>query len=565
MPLVDIRANAIDRVREAPNRPLRVAVIGCGPKGLLSIQQLTKQLESGDTGRPLSVTIFEPAEFPGAGLVYEPRQPHYLRMNFAAEHINVWQCEEDGPSLLNWLRRSYPEFAATGLFVPRALVGKYLHDCYLAIVERLEKRAHLARIKEQVVDLVDTATGWRVVTGSRQGVREFDEVLLTVGHEGWRSSAVAGREIGVFDIPHVYPTNIQLSPAMAPAQSHIAIRGIGLTAIDAILALTEGRGGKFRQTNHALVYEPLGDEPATVYPYSRSGRPMLAKPNTHQMSIPDLEGLWEHYAGGLATLATRDRPLHFKDEIWPTVESAAKAALCAVGGSGALEWFESWLHCCPNGDEFRNQLSASVEVAMGRVVPDAAWAMGEAWRQLYPTLVDLVSHDGMTKDSWPHFRALAAEMERVAFGPPVENCLKFLALIDCGLVCLTLLQGTVAACESGCRELRTVRGRRNARIDCHVNAVLPSPLASNPRGPLSSLAQRGKLVHHDSGCGYQIDRFGCPIAADGQSLCGVTLVGRPTEGAVLGNDTLNPGLHHGPSLWAKNIFEQLQRIERSTL
>jgi len=564
VPIVDQYADPIGLAPDLPNRPLRVAVIGCGPKGLFCIEQLTKQLESVDTSRPLYVTVFEPADFPGAGLVYDPRQPHYLRMNFAVRHIDVWQRKEDGPSLLEWLRERHPEFATADQFVPRAMVGEYLHDCYLATTTRLEQHATLSRVRDRVVDLQEVNTGWRVVTDRRGEIYEFDEVLLSVGHEGWRSSTVDRQQTTTFDTSHVYPVESQLSPAMVPASSHIAIRGIGLTAIDAMLALTEGRGGRFRPEGDALRYEPVGTEPASIFPYSRSGRPMLAKPNPQQMSVSDLAGMWQHYAGDLATLAASGRALHFREEIWPKVEEAAEAALREVGGSGAAPWFDSWRNGCPGSDEFRTQLSASVEVATGRQAPTAAWAMGEAWRRLYPTLVDLISYDGLAKDSWRDFRTVAAEMERVAFGPPVENCRKFLALVDCGLANLNFLQGTVTQCETGLPELRTVEDNRTVRIDRHVNAVLPGPGASNPSGPLRSLAQRGNLVPHHSGCGYQIDRSGRPITATGKSLCGVTLVGRPTEGAVLGNDTLNPRLHDGPTRWARNIALQVQLINRNT-
>lgn len=560
---LDRRPDTTVRPRDTPASPLRIAIVGCGPKGLFCLQQLATQLKCVATRNPLSVTIFEPADFPGAGVVYDPRQPHYLRMNFSAEHISVEPNAGRLPTLLQWLQFHHPDLARAGQFAPRALVGKYLHDCYLETAKHLREHAHLTRVKEQVVDLLETGSGWRVVTDRRSSVREFDEVLLAVGHEGWRTSEADERQAGTFDIPRVYPTDTQLSSATAPAGSHIALRGIGLTAIDAILALTEGRGGTFRQTNHAFAYERQDTEPAAIYPYSRSGRPMLAKPNPLKMSLPDLEGTWQRYTADLAKLGARDRPLQFREGIWPVIESAAESALRAAGGSGAAAWLRARLHHYPGAGEFRNEIASSVEVATGKSRPDAAWAVGEAWRRLYPTLVELVSHDGLTVDSWPHFRASAAEMERIAFGPPVESCRKLISIIDSGLVNLRFLQGAVATCDSGARELRTIDGRRAVSIDCHINAVLPGPAASDPRGPLNTLTQRGNLVPHASGCGYRIDRSGRPITEEGRPLCGVSLVGRPTEGAVLGNDTLNPRLHDGPSCWASNIVEQLRRTNRS--
>ena len=58
------------------------------------------------------------------------------------------------------------------------------------------------------------------------------------------------------------------------------MKGIGLTFIDAVLSLTEGRGGTFeRMPDGRLSYRASGGEPATILPFSRSGLPMAPKPH----------------------------------------------------------------------------------------------------------------------------------------------------------------------------------------------------------------------------------------------------------------------------------------------
>ena len=58
------------------------------------------------------------------------------------------------------------------------------------------------------------------------------------------------------------------------------MRGFALTFIDAALALTEGRGGSFEPLDHPyrLRYVPGDGDAGVILPFTRTGRPMLAKP-----------------------------------------------------------------------------------------------------------------------------------------------------------------------------------------------------------------------------------------------------------------------------------------------
>ena len=101
-----------------------------------------------------------------------------------------------------------------------------------------------------------------------------------------RSAADCGRrwqrwEHAAALIPAVFPVE-RLLPASAVAPgSAVAIRGFALTMIDAALALTEGRGGALRapRTSPAAALRARRrHDAAVIVPFSRSGRPMLAKP-----------------------------------------------------------------------------------------------------------------------------------------------------------------------------------------------------------------------------------------------------------------------------------------------
>ena len=61
-----------------------------------------------------------------------------------------------------------------------------------------------------------------------------------------------------------------------PADSTVAVAGMGLVAVDVVIALTVGRGGKFVENGSGLRYRPSGREPL-VQMFSRSGLPFTAK------------------------------------------------------------------------------------------------------------------------------------------------------------------------------------------------------------------------------------------------------------------------------------------------
>ena len=61
-----------------------------------------------------------------------------------------------------------------------------------------------------------------------------------------------------------------------------------------------------------------------------------------------------------------------------------------------------------------DEVSQQVQQHAG--IDDDAWGLGVAWRDMYPSIVERASYEGL--DSLVGFAELAREMERVAFGPP---------------------------------------------------------------------------------------------------------------------------------------------------
>jgi uncharacterized NAD(P)/FAD-binding protein YdhS len=121
-----------------PGAPLRVAIVGLGPKGLFALERLVDRARSGALTRAIEVEAFEPHDSPGAGPVYDPGQPEYLRMNFSADRVDAWPvgsravAADQRLSFEAWRSRR-PELGDEA-YPPRAHVGRYLADCLDALI-----------------------------------------------------------------------------------------------------------------------------------------------------------------------------------------------------------------------------------------------------------------------------------------------------------------------------------------------------------------------------------------------------------------------------------------------
>lgn len=527
--------------------PLRLAIVGCGPKGLYALESLCTLARR---ERPLprfDITIYEETGHPGAGAIYDPSQPPHLLMNFASRFIDAWDrtitppasCR---PSLVDWLREHAPEDADPGGFVSRATVGRYLGAC---MTTALADRPDTIRVRfcfERVVAVVMKDRAWEVCSPCL--IDDYDEVLITTGHQDWqRRKFRAGPAAALAPIPSVFPTEQRLDMNAVPPGSVVGFRGFALTWIDAALALTVGRGGFFCDERGATRYVPNGREPARLIPLSRTGRPMLAKPDYRRFTSPAPEGLWEERSAAILAHARKPGSIDFEHAIWPEILKGADQALGAADGT-ADAWFESWRSRPFDGDQAHRAMRSSFEVATGRARPDIAWALGEAWRRTYPVLVTCVSHGGLHERSWPAFVAIAAEMERIACGPPGVNLARMLALIEAGLVDLghvgRFSENPIDPWPPG--------------IDIRIDATIPPPRLFDPAGPIGGLLQAGHLARGPGG-GLVIDESGQAIAGGGASP-GLSVLGRPTEGCVLGNDTLNRTLHRHPVRWARRMLQR---------
>ncbi|MFG3141037.1 FAD/NAD(P)-binding protein [Streptomyces sp. NPDC048211] len=293
-----------------PGRPYRLALVGGGPRATYVVERLSATIGRLG-GRGLEVRVFERTGEFGAGQAHSPGQTRtsYLnrigcQVSFAADETvtgaGPLRPREERPTLHEWCRRRYAETAHPDFDLrpddwPRRYVhGLALSDMFRAFADDLRRYpgAGLHLHDADVVDIEPSGSELRIVTAD--GTRyPADEVLLLTGHsyhdprlsrEGRRLAGATARG-GATHVPHPYPLNEMLGPDTVGPADVVGCAGKGLTAIDTILHLTEGRGGSFHEEpGGGLVYRASGAEPAAIVAFSGSGLFTFARPDNHKPS-----------------------------------------------------------------------------------------------------------------------------------------------------------------------------------------------------------------------------------------------------------------------------------------
>ncbi len=586
----------------------RIAIVGLGPKGFGCLERLALEVTRSPRPFALEVRVYDPEPHPGAGPIYDPAQPSDLLLNLAARHVDVWSVDNDlvpasqRLDLVTWLERHAPAWAAADAYVPRRFVGHYLREAYAALVAALPPSLRLTHVPAVVDDLVPVERGWRVLpadAGAERGdPAVVDEVMITTGHGTWTSdrgadawAASLAASGGTRVVRTVLPVTSALGPAAVPAAATVGMRGFALTFIDAALALTAGRGGRFDGLDGPQPrYEGTEQDVGRILPYSRSGLPLHAKPGPElARRATVLAPIWtdvgttiraarhitfdevcSRLAGGAsralqqlcpAASPTADAEVHATMAALRSTPPPLAAAEPAAPGRSTTAWGTATRAAgTATTAATKKTMCRSVAVAQSRRPPDARFAVAEAWRQVYPALVERIGHGGLSAAEVPSFRHLARGMERLAFGPPAENLARIGALLHAGVVDLRLVRAPRVVTVEGRLALAAAEGTTDPAdpvapvpLDVLVNAVIPPPGVHQDTPLLWRLRGRGSVRTGGGGTGLEVDRSAACVGGDGAVTAGLSALGRATEGWVLGNDTLSRRLHPETAAWARRI------------
>ncbi|HKN57047.1 MAG TPA: FAD/NAD(P)-binding protein, partial [Amycolatopsis sp.] len=281
--------------------PMRVCVVGAGPRGLSVVERLSAN--AGERGRGLVVHLVDPHVGTG-GRVWSTEQPPSMLMNTVASQVSMFtdesvECEGPvarGPSLYEWARMlplleafdHYPQPVLAearelgpNSYPTRAFCGHYYNWVLRKLIGTAPPGVRIRTHARSAVAVDDEPGGTQIVALS-DGTRlaELDAVVLALGHvdmpleEQERQLAGFAATHGLHYQPPANPAEVDLS-AIEPGEN-VVLRGMGLCFFDYLALLTVDRGGRFERVHGGLVYRPSGREPM-IHAGSRRGMPYQAR------------------------------------------------------------------------------------------------------------------------------------------------------------------------------------------------------------------------------------------------------------------------------------------------
>ena len=611
----------------------RISIIGMGPKGFYCLERLLAYQALDPLVRMLHIDVFNRFPYFGASPIYDPKQPDYILLNNSVADIDLWTADDPpiacgkGPNFIKWHQQKFaPTQPLSGdEYLSRAVVGRYLTEGFNRLINNLPKGVEVSCWVGEVLDIEHRGTQYELKVLHEAGhTLEVlaDKVLLATGHSRLLPSAeeralhgFASRHPKAVFIPFVYPVVSRMK--RVPSKARVAMKGIGLTFIDAVLELTEGRGGFFKRwADGTLHYQASGMEPEQIFPFSLTGLPMCPK----AFDLPD-EPRKLTFFTPQALDELRDvaigRKLDFEKDLLPLVklemdlnyyrvlmrdDDDRRLEACGEDPQAVRQIIDSFLKSHPEKQRFdyrqvlwplrdrvipAKQFTAFVQEYLQTEIAYAQ--LGESgcaikaaigiWYDVRRILTSVLQFGGLTPES--HRRLLEYYyplLKRVAFGPPIINAEKLLALITAKVIDFStarnpkVITDDVSGCfELHCHEISGAVSKAEIMIDARY------PAGNIPRDatPLyANLGRRGVIRPYEN---YQLSKpggayrpgaidmtpgFRFVIGDQGDVNEDITVIGIPTEGNLAGNLTL---VRDGySSIWAKEVLTQLRTRESAS-
>lgn len=539
-----------------PHTPprLRLAVIGAGPRALGAVEALARRAQG-----PVAVTVFDPGAAPGAGPNFAPAACRLELVNLPLRSLDLPAPGLPGagtPSLHDWLAARPGAPTHPDAVLPRPLIGAYLADRWQGLAQHLGGALNHLSVTAQGLHRAPGG-GWIVTDGTaRHG--PFDAVLLCPGQPRTEPDEQLARWQ-----THARAHGLTLLPAYPLAALHkdradwsgttVAIRGLGLSALDVLRGLSMALGGRIADGR----YHPSGREPARIVPFSLDGQPPMPRPATAELDAP--------FAPDRATFDRLDAALAAPDPASHLIETLAPAvaeAMRQTGANPATDRPEDWIDAelsgkaAPEHPDPVAALHTGIAMATGQHPATAGYATGQVWRWLQPHLRARFLHHRPGPQAAEALIDFDEGMKRYAYGPPAPVAQDLAILIGAGLIDLHAAEDPSITLEPG--GWRLAAGADAPLAQVMVDAVLPPPALDRLCDPLlADLHARGHLRPLADGLAARTGRDGTLPDAPG-----LALLGRLATGSVIGADSLpdclNPDADAPASRWAAALCGALQ-------
>ena len=465
----------------------------------------------------------------------------------------------------------------TDSYPPRAKIGEYLSQRFQSLVTPLMQAKIVSLHKDQVKEVNWLENNKLQISTSNNTLSEFDEVLLTIGHQPtelsqqileWDKFTANEESLNLFKTP--YPVADYLHHKNLTYKSTIAIRGFGLAMIDSVRAIAE-KFGKFEIKNEETrlcTYTSESEIQDMFIPFSLDGLPPVPKPLNARIDEwfkpSDASILkFEKHIGNKSIQKEADSPLFIIAEFAPI---AANIYSKISHGNDKLDVSEKdienlitrWLEdqstnhslFIPAKQAAAKSIKSFLEMATGKSSISLDYCIGQVWRHCQPSIYKALSFNECSDKVISEIIALDESTKRYSFGPPVESIQQLLALANAGVLNLDML--TDPNIELTKKGWQLVLSGKSATATIMIDSVLDSPKIKSVNSLLvKNMLDDGLLevVHDDLGA--MTNEYGYLISKNGNAKIPIALLGRLAKGTIVGVDAILECFGTRPEQWAK--------------
>jgi hypothetical protein len=573
-------------------KPIHIGIIGFGPKGLYGFERLLASLKH-YTETKVNIHLFNESASFGAGWVYHKDQPDYLLMNYPNHLISLQPISKPSPiceilSLSEWLSLRTKETVSElkPKISSRKTIGNYLTFYFNELCKHLPSHISVSKYVTTVTDIKQEDKSYKISTTNTLDVPFCNSLLIATGHKPSIKSKVE-RNNTLKTIPFVYPIPKQLG--IINPQSTVIIKGIGLTAIDAILGLTEGCKGKFQSNKDSTItYLKSGLEPKHIFPYSRTGIPIIPR-GERTLDYKQTSFFLKNY---LQSNSFETHSVDFEKDLLPRI----KQDIVGEFYNTLFELYDVSIEQINNFEELKKRIEkfhqehpkVKIFKAEDLLTPTLAssqttynsvhdfwsfWcienektkspfvAAASAWRYLSKDFNTLYSQQKLTEASKKEFQTKCFGLfNKISYGPPLVNIKKILALIEANILDFRFAESPTIS------EHSISKSNQSTTYNWSIDARLPRGFSSS-KSVLFNAEHSSQLFKtlkiSENNNELQCTKTGHPLNANGNPIKSIVFYGTPTENILFDNDTLSRTHNDTVTLWAKDIAQHLN--EKSQL
>lgn len=541
------------------------AIIGGGPKGFYALVHLVDTWQSYTDG-VIRIDWFDQRGQFAHGPNFDPQLPEYLLVNNAIG--NVEAVLSGFPSLTDWIQAyTHADFDARPTdFCSRALVGWYMQAQLTELLRRMPDHIMVRFIAGEIDSL--KFDGTKLTTRFHR----YDSVLCATGHsytpKTFSDTKAPSTRSETTLVPTPYP--LPDIKGLSGEKHNFVLRGMGLTFVDLALHIAESYG-KFIEGPAELTYQPSKD--FTIYPYSRTGTPMIPRKGVYGENRYRLKYMDEEW---VQTLLREDKKVSFVDDVLPMLQREVQFAYYSTllrtrDDQQVVRFVEQQSKpytlnellfplAMRDGDMHQNTceyLRHTITEAEKGELSSPLMAASAVWREASKFVSKLYNFGKMDGESQAIFnQQYYGNLSRVSYGPPIANMKKILFLADRGWLRFDFAKSPWIGFEDNIVTLKT--NDRSVHADVWMNAsVCTADLTHQNHSLLSSCIDNGLVDlqrNDDYHCGsVAIQPDGRAVSRKYPSIP-LYFYGTPTEGNTLDNDSISPTLYAFGANWAKNTL-----------